>query len=61
LLIAFEYDQNALPGPPHAVPTAELWLHYGRAYRLALVDVHTVPGGLKGITPAHELVWLLQP
>jgi thiopurine S-methyltransferase len=60
LVICFEYDQNVMPGPPHSVPGAELWRHYGAAYRLALVDARPVAGGLKGSTPADELVWLLQ-
>lgn len=60
LLICFEYDQNVMPGPPHSVPAAEVWRHYGRAYRLTLADVRAVPGGLKGTTPADELAWLLQ-
>ncbi|HYD84158.1 MAG TPA: hypothetical protein VEA63_08890, partial [Opitutus sp.] len=59
LLICFEYDQNVMPGPPHAVTAAEVWRHYGAAYRLRLVHVQPVEGGLKGVTPATELVWLL--
>jgi thiopurine S-methyltransferase len=59
LLICFEYDQNVMPGPPHSVPAVEVWRQYGAHYRLVLVDVHDVAGGLKGITPANELVWLL--
>lgn len=61
LLICFEYDQNAMPGPPHSVPGAEVWQHYGADYRLTLVDVRAVVGGLKAVTPANELVWLLSP
>lgn len=60
LVICFEYDQKAMPGPPHSVPGAELWRLYGAAYRLALVDARPVVGGLKGTTPADELAWLLQ-
>lgn len=61
LLITFDYDQNLMPGPPHAVPAAELWLHYAAHYRLELLAAPAVPGGLKGEAPAHEMVWLLQP
>lgn len=60
LVICFEYDQNAMPGPPHSVSGAELWRHYGAAYRLELVEARPVAGGLKGITPAEELAWLLR-
>lgn len=61
LLICFEYDQNKMPGPPHSVPTAEVWAHYGNDYAIMLSEVKAVAGGLKGATPADELVWLLQP
>lgn len=60
LLICFEYDQDVMPGPPHAVTAAEVWLHYGAAYQLRLLYVQPVEGGLKGVTPANELVWLLE-
>ena len=60
LLICFEYDQSVMPGPPHSVTAAEVWRHYGDCYRLTLAEVHAVAGGLKGVTPANELVWLLQ-
>ena len=60
LLICFEYDQNVMPGPPHSLIAAEVWQHYGATYRLTLAEVHAVAGGLKGITPANELAWLLQ-
>jgi thiopurine S-methyltransferase len=59
LVICFEYDQKAMAGPPHSVPAAEMWQHYGKAYRLTLAHVRDVAGTLKG-TPAVELAWLLQ-
>jgi thiopurine S-methyltransferase len=59
LLACFEYDQNLMAGPPHSVPAAAVWRHYGATYRLTLIDAHAVAGGLRG-TPAHELVWLLE-
>lgn len=61
LLVCFEYDQNRMAGPPHSVPAAEVWAHYGRDYTLELAGSRTVAGGLKGGTPADELVWLLRP
>lgn len=60
LVITFEYDQKAMAGPPHSVPTAEIWKHYGAAYRPTLAEARAVPGTLKG-TPADELAWLLTP
>jgi thiopurine S-methyltransferase len=59
LLICFEYDQKLMPGPPHAVPAAELWLHYGTHYRIELLGAPAIPGGLKGQVSAHEMVWHL--
>lgn len=61
LLVCFEYDQSKMPGPPHSVPAAEVWAHYGSHYRITLAEAKAVAGGLKGVTPANELVWLLQP
>lgn len=61
LLICFEYDQKIMAGPPHSVNAAEIWRHYGTTYRLQLVDVRAVAGGLKGQTPADELAWIAQP
>ena len=61
LLVCFEYDQNRMPGPPHAVPAAEVWAHYGRDFTVELAESRPVAGGLKGATPADELVWLLRP
>jgi len=61
LLICFEYDQNKMAGPPHSVPAKEVWKHYSPSYRLELAEAREVAGGLRGATPADELVWLLQP
>lgn len=61
LLVCFEYDQSVMPGPPHSLVAAEVWRHYGARYELVLADVRAVAGGLKGVTPANELVWLLRP
>lgn len=60
LLVCFEYDQSKMPGPPHSVSAVEVWGHYGSHYSVTLVEVRAVPGGLKGITAANELVWLLR-
>lgn len=60
LVISFEYDQNAMAGPPHSVPGAEVWQLYGHAYALTLAEARAVAGGLKG-TPASEMAWVLRP
>ena len=60
LLIVFDYDQAAMDGPPFAVDAAEVARVHGdyAARRLATV---AVAGGLKGVCPADEVVWLLTP
>ena len=59
LLVTFEYDQARQPGPPFSVPEAEVRAQYGAAYNLARAETREVPGGLKGVCPAQESVWLL--
>ena len=61
LLICFVYDQSKQPGPPHSVPLTEVREHYGVAYDVQTVDTKAVPGGLKGICPADEVVMTLMP
>jgi thiopurine S-methyltransferase len=60
LLITFDYDQAAQPGPPFAVSPAEVQRLYGHAYDIALKDTVDVPGGLKGKCPAVEQAWVLR-
>ncbi|MDY6981810.1 MAG: thiopurine S-methyltransferase [Pseudomonadota bacterium] len=61
LLISFDYDQNLYAGPPHSVQAPELWQLYVAWYRLELLAAPAVPGGVKGLAPAHEMVWHLLP
>jgi len=61
LLVTFEYDQSRATPPPHSVPETEVRRHYGTAYRVELAERRDVPGGLKGICPAEESAWLLEP
>jgi thiopurine S-methyltransferase len=37
LLVTFEYDQSRMPGPPHAVPFAEVQAHYSGAFDLQVL------------------------
>lgn len=60
LLITFDYDQAQLPGPPFCVNEAEVRRHYEPAYTIQLLESAAVPGNLKGVCPAQELVMLLQ-
>lgn len=59
LLICFEYDQAVMPGPPFSVDSAKLNRVYGPYYAMKELTRATVQGGLKGICPAEEAVWLL--
>jgi thiopurine S-methyltransferase len=59
LLVTFEYDQTRQPGPPFSVLEAEVRAHYGATYRLERAEVREVQGGLKGVCPAQESVWLI--
>ncbi|CAM2007899.1 thiopurine S-methyltransferase [Acanthopleuribacter pedis] len=60
LLIAFEYDQNQLEGPPFAIPASEIAQHYRDHYEMVLLDQEPLDGGLKGKVDAVELIWHLR-
>lgn len=59
LVITFVYDQSVMAGPPHSVDDDEVRALYGSAYDLDMRETASVPGGLKGMTPADEHVWRL--
>ena len=59
LLICFEYNQNALQGPPFSISAEEVKAHYQKYYALTLLEKVPVPGGLKAVCAADEVVWLL--
>ena len=60
LVIAYEYDQRVIGGPPFSVSHDEVRRHYTDSYDLTLLGSADVPGGLKGKCPAKEHVWLLK-
>lgn len=60
LLISFEYDQQAMEGPPFSVSEEEVRQHYGERYGVRLVTSQDVPGGLRGRCPATERVYVLR-
>lgn len=60
LLVAYEYDQSQIDGPPFSVIPQEVARLYAAHYRLAELACCPVEGGLKGRVPAVERVWLLQ-
>ncbi|HTJ63112.1 MAG TPA: thiopurine S-methyltransferase [Alphaproteobacteria bacterium] len=60
LLICFEYDQSLVDGPPFSIGAAEVDRLYRDTYVLTALETADVPGGLKGICPAQETIWLLR-
>lgn len=61
LLVVFNYEQNALQGPPFAIADEEIAEHYRQNHTLQKIDSTKVEGGLKGQVEAMENVWLLEP
>jgi thiopurine S-methyltransferase len=61
LLVCFVYEQSAHDGPPFSVNADEVKQHYQADYALTLLEISKVIGGLKGVCPATEHVWLLTP
>jgi thiopurine S-methyltransferase len=59
LLLAYEYDQALIAGPPFSVSDAEIEQHYRKSYSLTCLASMVVEGGMKGF-PAKESVWLLR-
>jgi thiopurine S-methyltransferase len=60
LLVAYEYDQLLMDGPPFSVTENEIKQHYEAAYQLKPVESKNVEGGLKGKAVVTETAWLLQ-
>lgn len=59
LLITFDYNQEAMDGPPFSVPTDKVHDLFGASFNVRQLSSKAVEGGLKGFAPADELVWLL--
>ncbi|WP_339668387.1 thiopurine S-methyltransferase [Dasania marina] len=59
LLICFQYDQQLVAGPPFSISDEEVQQHYEEKYNVALLEKVAVDGGLKGLCPATESVFLL--
>ena len=58
-IIAFEYDQTKMDGPPFSTPHSEVERLYGQHYTLTQIAKIDVEAGLKGVIPATEHVWWL--
>ena len=59
LLIVYEYEPQALNGPPFSINDNEIISHYKDSYKLNLIEKIEVRGGLKGKLPTTENIWLL--
>lgn len=63
LVITYDYDQNALQGPPFAITAKEMEQHYAAQYSVQAVESLAVTGRLKekaGGAEVQETLWLLQ-
>jgi len=60
LLITYEYDQTVIQGPPFSISTKEVKEHYTDHYKVDHLIRLRVEGGMKGLTPATESVYLLK-
>lgn len=60
LVVAVEYDQSVMPGPPFSVVETDITKLYQADYDISAVDRAEVPGRLKGIVDAEETAWLLR-
>ena len=60
LLVAYEYNQSLMNGPPFSIQPTEIEANYIKSYEITNLNSQDVEGGLKGICAAKENVWLLQ-
>ena len=59
LLITFDYDQSAMPGPPFSVPADAVAGLYAAHYSITELAAEPVEGKLKGQVEAIETIQLL--
>jgi thiopurine S-methyltransferase len=60
LLIAYEYDQSLMDGPPFSISAEEVKRHYNGSYAISALSSVEVTGRLKGRGTTTETVWLLK-
>lgn len=60
LLIAFEYDQSAMDGPPFSLPAADVRRLYDARFALTPLAKNDVPGGFRGGVTAEQTIWLMR-
>jgi len=59
LLITCIYDQSQRSGTPYSVPAAEVQSIYAKQYSLKMLSCEKLNQGIKGVTPASIVVWLM--
>lgn len=60
LLITLDYDPALLVGPPFSVTGHDVRRLYGAAYHVEELARTEAKGGLRGVKPAHETVYLMK-
>lgn len=59
LVLTCSYEQELHQRTPYSVPSEEIHLHYGENYNIKKLESREIKGGMKGICPANDEVWLL--
>ncbi len=61
LLVAFDYEQEQMDGPPFSVPGSEITQHYGTQYQIEQLAARQISGHLATRCTGKENTWLLKP
>jgi thiopurine S-methyltransferase len=61
LLIAFDYDQSQMSGPPFSVPGTTIATYYDDTFKRELLSDTAIAGQLSQRCSGQEQVWLLTP
>lgn len=59
LILTCSYEQELHQRTPYSVPYEEISSHYDENYKIKQLDSREIKGGMKGICPARDEVWLL--
>lgn len=61
LLVAFDYDQSQMSGPPFSVPSKTIATYYDETFARELMSDTAISGALAERCSGQEQVWLLTP
>lgn len=59
LLVTCVYDQSQRSGTPYSVSATEVHSIYAKQYSLKMLSCEKLSQGIKGVTPASIVVWLI--